>query len=237
MKVCLVYHQRLGDIIRVLPIARDLARHGHAVFVECFPQYWGIFDCISYASPSEPEARCRAGFDRVIDLQIWPNRYDEFRMSGKPWGDFVFGLFPEFTHLNQRPDFDRIDDQPTFAEYGMSSDVCLLAAFGYSQGRRHQPAKLIEACRRVARKPLVMLADQAQKKHLLELGVPRSMVLCATSAGHLPRLIRDASEMFTINSAPCIIAGAVRSQFWHVSSGVAQDDAFSSASRVLTVDD
>ncbi len=237
MRICIVYHQRLGDIIRILPIARHLAGQGHSVYVECFAQYWGLFSCVSYVRPSDPKQRDKMRFGRVLELEIWPHRYDEYRASGKPWGDFVFGLFPEFAQLNQRPEFDLIDEQPPLQDYGFSREICLLAPFGYSQGKQHHAGALMEACRRVAKRPIVFLADEAQEAKLLTWRVPQSMILRAKSPAHLPRIIRDAEEMFTINSSPCIIAGAVRKEFWHVSSGVAQDDAFSPASRVVTVGD
>ena len=237
MKICLVYHERLGDIIRVLPIARHLAGQGHHVCVECLERYRGIFDAVTYAWPSAPNARAEHQFDRVIDLQIWPRRYGAFRASGKSWGDFVFGIEPEFANLDQRPVFDAIDKTDGLEEYGFPRAVCLFAPFGYSQGRRHSFSALVKACRLVAKRPLVVLADSRQASDLIASGMPSNWILEARSPGHLPRLIRDAEEMFAINSAPCIIAGAVRSSFWHVSSGVAQDDAFSAASRIVTVDD
>ena len=48
-----------------------------------------------------------------------------------------------------------------------------------------------------------------------------------------PRLLRDARAVFTINSAPSIICGAVRSEFWHVLDNDPQNDAISPASRIL----
>ena len=133
--------------------------------------------------------------------------------------------------------FDAIDKTNGLEEYGFPRAVCLFAPFGYSQGRRHSFSALVKACRLVAKRPLVVLADSRQASDLIASGMPSNWILEARSPGHLPRLIRDAEEMFAINSAPCVIAGAVRSSFWHVSSGVAQDDAFSAASRIVTVDE
>lgn len=235
MKICLVYSQRLGDIIRILPIARHLTAQGHEVYIECLPQYVGIFGAVSYVRPSLRELRESEGFGRVIDLEIWPHRYDEFRRSGKSWEDFVFGICPEFSNIHCKPHFDLIDENDGLGSYGISRDVCLFSPFGYSQARHYRFSDLLAECRRLASKPIVTLADPAQAKHLVEMGFPQNEILRARSQADLPRLLRDAAEVFTINSAPCIIAGAVRPWFWHVLSGCAQDDHYSAASRVVTI--
>lgn len=237
MRICLVYHMRLGDIIRILPIARCLASQGHSVYVECLEPYWGLFGCVSYARPARPEDRAAMNYGRVIDLQIWPRRYDEYRRSGKPWSEFVFGLFPEFAGLDRRPVFDLIGEQPMLAEYGIREPVCLFAPMGYSQGRQYPLGALLDACAERTQHRIVFLVDALQMGHLRDQGVPDRDMVCARSPAHLPRLIRDAADVFTVNSAPCIIAGAVREHFWHVLSGVAQDDTISEASWVVTIPD
>lgn len=237
MKICLVYHMRLGDIIRILPIARCLTSQGHSVYVECLEPYWGLFNCVSYARPARPEDREAMKYGRVIDLQVWPHRYEDYRRSGKPWSDFVFGLHPEFAGLDRRPVFDLIGEQPMLAEYGIREPVCLFAPMGYSQGRQHSLGALLDACAERTQHRIVFLVDALQLGHLREQGVPDRDMLCARSPAHLPRLIRDADDFFTVNSAPCIIAGAVRKHFWHVPSGIAQDDQFSEASWVVTIAD
>jgi len=237
MKICLVYQMRLGDIIRILPIARSLERQGHSVWVECLESYWSLFECISYARPARIEDRAAMNYGRVIDLQIWPRRYHDFRRSGKSWADFVFGLHPEFANLDRRPEFDRIDNQPSLLDYGIEEPICLLAPIGYSQGRQYSLGALVKACAEKTKHRIVLLVDDLQMGHLRDEGLCDADMLCALSAGHLPRLIRDAEEVFTVNSAPCIIAGAVRRHFWHVPSGVAQDDHFSEASQVVTLAD
>lgn len=235
MKICLVYSQRLGDIIRILPIARHLAAQGHEVHIECLPQYVGVFGAVSYVRPSLRELRESEGFGRVIDLEIWPHRYDEFRRSGKSWEDFVFGICPEFSNIHRKPHFDLIDENDGLESYGLSREVCIFSPFGYSQARHYRFSDLLAECRRLASKPIATLADPAQAKHLIEIGFPQNEILRARSQADLPRLLRDAAEVFTINSAPCIIAGAVRPWFWHVLSGCAQDDHYSAASRVVTI--
>lgn len=237
MKVCIVYHMRLGDIIRILPIAAALNAKGHEVCVECIEPYWGLFACVSYARPSRPEDRGKLRFDRVIDLQVWPARYQDYRRSGLPWTDFVFGIYPEFLKLNRTPVFDLIDEMPMLSEYGIKEPVCLFAPFGYSQGRQYDVNALLDACAARTNHRIVFLVDALQLGHLREQGVDDRDMLCARSPAHLPRLIRDAADVFTVNSAPCIIAAAVRKHFWHVPSGIAQDDQLSEASQVVTIRD
>ena len=71
------YSQRLGDVLRCLPAAKYLADQGHEVFFDCFDQYHGVFDLVSYV---------RAGSKGdVLDLEIWPNRYNDFIKSKKNW--------------------------------------------------------------------------------------------------------------------------------------------------------
>jgi hypothetical protein len=235
MRVCLVYHQRLGDIVRILPIARHLAGQGHEVFIECLPQYHGIFGAVSYVKPSLPEQRERQNFDRIYELEIWPNRYEDFRRSGKTWGDYVFGIHPEFAGVHRKPEFDLIEENGRLEDYGLTSEVCIFAPFGYSQMRHFRFSDLLKECRRLASRRIVILADNAQTKALLDAGVASRDILRARSQADLPRLLRDAAEVFAINSAPCVIAGAVRDWFWHVPSGCAQDDHLTPASRVVTI--
>ena len=76
------YSQRLGDIIRCLPACKYLADQGHEVFFDCLPQYHGIFEMVSYVKVGNK--------GDVIDLEIWPNKYQEYRFSGKTWTEFVY---------------------------------------------------------------------------------------------------------------------------------------------------
>ena len=235
MKICLAYSQRLGDIVRILPIARHLAGQGHEVLIECLPQYHGIFGAVSYVKPSLTAQRERQNYDRIYELEIWPNRYDDFRRSGKTWDDYVFGIYPEFAGVHRKPEFDLIEENGRLEDYGLTSEVCIFAPFGYSQMRHFRFSDLLKECRRLASRRIVILADAAQATRLIEAGVNPSDIMRARSQGDLPRLLRDAAEVFAINSAPCVIAGAVRDWFWHVPSGCAQDDHLTPASRVVTI--
>ena len=236
MRICLVYHRRLGDIIRIFPIAKHLAWQGHDVRIECDPQYAGIVSCISYAKASLPEHRSIYNFGQVLDFQIWPDRYNDFRQSSKTWEQFVFSIYPEFKDVDPTIDFDLMDEFAGLREYGISEPICLVSPFGYSQAQRYPLMALIQAARSLSDLRMVILSDSNHYAACLEVGLSSSDLLCAKTQADLPRLIQEASHFFTINSAPCIIAGSVRSSFWHVSSGLAQDDSFSEASRIVTID-
>lgn len=234
MKICLAYSQRLGDIIRILPIARSFAEDGNKVLIECLPKYHDLFDCVSYCRPTTRERRMDNRFDAVFDLEIWPYRYSEFIESRKTWLDFVYGIHPLFEHMDRTPVFDMIDTTPSLADYGLPADVSIFSPFGYSQRRRHDLGTLTQAARARILGDFVTLADPAHAQALSASGIARESILTARSSAHLPRLLRDAKSVFTTNSAPSIICGAVRSEFWHVLGGETQNDAISPASRIVT---
>lgn len=235
MKICLAYSQRLGDIIRILPIARHFAADGNKVLIECLPQYHDLFDCVSYCRPTVRERRTENGFDLVFDLEIWPYRYSDFIESGKTWLDFVYGIHPALEGIDRTPIFDLIDSMPGLADYGLPADVNIFSPFGYSQRRRHDLGTLVQAARARILGDFVTLADPIHANALSASGIARKTILTARSSAHLPRLLRDARSVFTTNSAPSIICGAVRSEFWHVLGGESQNDAISPASRIVTI--
>lgn len=234
MKICLAYSQRLGDIIRILPIARSFAEDGNKVLIECLPKYHDLFDCVSYCRPTTRERRMDNRFDAVFDLEIWPYRYSEFIESRKTWLDFVYGIHPLFEHMDRTPVFDLIDTMPGMADYGLPAGVSIFSPFGYSQRRRHDLGTLTQAARARITGDFMTLADPAHAQALSASGIAKETILTARSSAHLPRLLRDAKSVFTTNSAPSIICGAVRSEFWHVLGGETQNDAISPASRIVT---
>jgi hypothetical protein len=234
MKICLAYPQRLGDIIRILPIARHFAADGNKVLVECLPPYHEFFDCVSYCRPSLRAERDAHRFDVVLDLEIWPTRFNEFVASGKTWLDFVYGSSPMLAGIDRKPVFDLIDEMPGLADYGLPADANIFSPFGYSQRDRYTLKSLAEEAKKRICGPFVTLADPIHADALSRAGISRNSILTAHRSSHLPRLLRDAKNVFTINSAPSIICGAVRSEFWHVLGGDPQNDAISPASRIVT---
>lgn len=217
------YSQRLGDVVRCLPLARHLAAQGQRVFIECLDQYHGIFENVSYVRPLRMGLFIPA--DRVYDLEIWPNRYDAFRASGLTWWQFITGLYPEFAGLEMSIEFDRIGGPEVRAKYGLTEPYSLLCPFGYSQ-LHPVPLEEFFALQRGlwadgARN--YILADRAQKAVLVANGWDEGSLLTAQLAD-LPALIRDAQNLLTINSAPDIIASAVRKSWHKIPEGNAQDD-------------
>jgi hypothetical protein len=92
---------------------------------------------------------------------------------------------------------------------------------------------LAEQAKKRIGEAFVTLADAGQADALARAGIAKESILTARRSSHLPRLLRDARAVFTINSSPSVICGAVRSEFWHVLEGDPQNDAISPASRIV----
>jgi hypothetical protein len=195
------YSQRLGDVLRCLPACKYLADQGHEVFFDCFDQYHGVFDLVSYV---------RAGNNGdVLGLEIWPNRYNDFIKSKKTWHDFVYS-HPEIKDADKANIvLDKLDDKPA---KGLPETYHLVAPFGISQT--------------FYRNPLTLIQDAVK-----ELGKESAFVLCppeikiqglntytAQSVEQMVKAIRGADQFWAVNSSPIIIASAVRrdkeSRFW-----------------------
>jgi len=126
----IVYHQRLGDIINCFPAARHFASQGEEVFIECLPQYASALDLISYAKWTAPGSR----EGEILDFQIWPHRYNEYRNSGKSYVDFMYD-HPALNGVDRQIILDRVPSGPP---PGMPDQYNLLAPLGISQGWKYQ---------------------------------------------------------------------------------------------------
>lgn len=227
--VVIRYRQRLGDIIRMLPLARHFVQQGRKVIVYCLPQYHGIFDAVSYATPRFYEKLPTDA--ELIDLEIWPNRYAAFRASGLTWAQFVYRDFPGVDSAAIA--FDVPQD---VSAYKLPADYCLVSPFGYSQRRRYSwPSVVGMAQDTYGRDRTRILADVGTATTCIADGWPASLFLCAMTPAHLPALIAGAAEFLTINSAPGIIAGAVRDSYDLLPEGDPQDDWIVPATRVVTL--
>lgn len=189
-------------MLRCLPACKYLADKGHQAFFDCLAQYHGVFELTSYV---------KAGHRRgdVIDLEIWPDKYEAFIKSRKPWHDFVYN-HPEIRGAKKTEIIlDLLDEKP--AE-GLPEKYNLVAPFGVSQTFKRNPITIIQDA-------------------IKELGKDNTYILCppevkieglctytAKSIEQLAKAIRGADEFWAINSAPIIIASAVRkgkeSRFW-----------------------
>lgn len=222
MRTLIIYEERLGDIVRCLPIARHFAAQGHEVFFRCKQQYEGIFDAVTYAW-RETHAQ---EYAQTFDLQIWPRWYDHFRHSRQTWMDYVYGRYPELRDIDRQIVFDAVDSAPDPHErYGLPKGYKLAALFGYSQVRHINFLQLMNAAHAALGPEFHFLADPLFAGWLMEhTNCPRQRIVIAESVGHLPRIIRDATDLFTINSAPTVIASAVRQSWHHVIDANPQDD-------------
>ena len=229
--VVLIYHERLGDVLRCLPIARHLAADGVEVLIECLPQYHSLFDAVSYAAPVEPRHNAKG---RRIDLQIWPNRYADFRASGKSWEDYVYGLLPECASMDRRIIFDKLDARSAVDDAIMGPQTAIVSPFGYSQTVQYNPALVCQYAFAQFKAPMRILADPKQVEACVWRGWSESLFTTAKDIPELIRILRDAREVMTINSAPAIICDAVRERYYHIPSGTPQDDTITAKSVVVT---
>jgi len=195
------YSQRLGDVLRCLPACKYLADQGHEVFFDCFDQYHGVFDLVSYVKAGSK--------GDVLDLVIWPNRYNDFIKSRKNWHDFVYS-HPEIKEADKTNIIlDKLDDKP--AE-GLPETYSLVAPFGISQTFYRNPLNLIQdAVKELGKESVFVLCPP-------EIKIQGLNTYTAQSVEQMVKAIRGADQFLAVNSSPIIIASAVRrdkeSRFW-----------------------
>lgn len=223
MRILIQYHERLGDILRMLPLAKHLNDKGNEVLFECKEDYSDIFNCVSYVkykSIDDPYEN----IDFMFNRQIWPNLYEEYRKSNLKWEHFVYGGFCDEA-INKKIILDRLVPSIPDHEYNV------VAPFGISQVNRIEPTLVI-------------------KKALQMYGMEKTFVLCPTkeiaknllvckghhcdSISEMIYLIRGAKKFLGINSSPAVIASAVRDQYDWIPDGSfnGQDDYGLGASRI-----
>jgi len=199
------YQQRLGDVLRCLPACKYLADQGHEVFFDCFAQYHGVFDMVSYIKPLG-----KTPWDaEVIDLEIWPNKYAEYRKSKKTWTDFVYSD-PRIKDANKTNII--LDSLGPDRAFGLPEKYHLVAPFGISQGYQRNPLELIQtAAKELGKDNIIILCPP-------EFQIQGLRTYTAPSVEQMAKAIRDANEFWAINSAPIILASATRkdkeSRFW-----------------------
>ena len=196
------YSQGLGDIIRCLPACKYLADQGHEVFFDCFAQYQGVFEMVSYVKAGH-------GQGEIIDLEVWPDRYETYRKSKKTWTDFVYSD-PRIKDANKTNII--LDNlRKEFAD-GLEGTYHLIAPFGISQAYKQNPLAIIqEAAKELGRDNIVVLCPP-------EFQIQGLRTYTASSVEQMARAVRDADQFWAINSSPIILASAVRrgkeSRFW-----------------------
>jgi len=199
------YQQRLGDVLRCLPACKYLADQGHEVLFDCFEQYHGVFDLVSYAKPM---GAIPFNAD-IIDLEVWPNKYIDYRKSRKTWTDFVYSE-PRIKDADKTNIIlDKLDAGKAL---GLPEKYHLVAPFGVSQGHQRNPLVLIQ-----------LAAKELGKDNIIILCPPNFQIqglatYTAPSVEQMAKAVRDADEFWAINSAPVILASATRKEketrFW-----------------------
>ena len=190
--VTLVYHQRLGDVLRLLPAAKHLAQHDE-VQIECFPQYASALDLVSYATWVAPGE----GKGERIELEIWPNRYNAFRQSGLSWMDFVY-QHPAIAGADSKIVLDRVPDGPP---PGLPDLYNLLAPMGVSQSWNYPTLDILQKATELMGDYIIM----CEKKHYFH-----NRHWTAGSVVEMAQAIKHALIFMAINSAPAILASALR---------------------------
>ena len=189
----IVYHQRLGDVLQCLPAAKYLAQNDE-VQIECLPQYAGVLDLVSYASWVAPGE----GKGERIELEIWPNRYNAFRESGLAWMDFVY-QHPAIAGADRNIVLDCVPGGPPS---GLPDQYNLLAPLGISQAWNYPTLDIQQKATELMGDYIIMCESKYyfHKRHWT-----------AQSIVEMAQAIKHADKFMTINSAPAVLASALRS--------------------------
>lgn len=211
------YRQRLGDVLRCLPACKYLADQGNEVLFDCFEQYHGVFDMVSYAKP----LGVTPWNAEILDLEVWPEKYADYRRSRKTWTDFVYS-HPSIKEADKTNIIlDRLD---AGRAWGLPEKYHLIAPFGISQGYQRNPIELIQtAAKELGKDNIVILCPPSFQ-------IQGLATYTASSVGQMAKAVRDADEFWAINSAPIILASATRrdkeSRFWGQKNEYETDNIF-----------
>jgi hypothetical protein len=163
------------------------------VFVECLPQYASALDLISYAkwvAPGEGEGE-------ILDFQIWPKRYNEYRNSGKPYVDFLYD-HPALHGVDRQILLDCVPDGPPL---GLPDQYNLLAPMGISQAWNYPTTDILLKAEELMGNYLIM----CERKYYFY-----KRRWAADNVVQMAQAIKHADKFMTINSAPAVLASALR---------------------------
>jgi hypothetical protein len=232
------YVERLGDIVALLQLTETV----HDVVVECHARYaHGLREV--YADRVRPLSDVPADNVSVMDLTIWPHRYEEFRRSGKHWRNFVLppDVLDRLADMEPcaRPELHMTPREVLEDRYGPEALRLLCCVTGHSQAVRWRPAAVGNA---MIRRGILHRGDRAsalcEPEHVNFLRESGFLPLVAHSYRDLFALVYDAERLVTNNSAPNIIAGTVRHpcgrRWWWYSEGDAQTDHRWSSQNLFT---
>jgi hypothetical protein len=139
----------------------------------------------------------------VIDLEIWPNKYQEYRFSNKTWTEFVYA-HPEINKADPKDIlFDKLDDAPA---KGFPETYNMVAPFGISQGHKRDPLQIIvEARKKCGGDNFFVLCQEGTE-------ITGLQTYTAPSIPEMARAIRGANEFWSIDSGQMAIAAGVRKE-------------------------
>lgn len=179
-------------MLQCLPAAKYLAQKDE-VQIECLPKYAGVLDLVSYASWVAPGE----GKGERMELEIWPNRYNEFRDSGLSWMDFVY-QHPAIVGADRKIVLDRVPDGPPA---GLPDQYNLLAPLGISQGWNYPTLDILDKAEKLMGDFIILCERKYYfyKRHWT-----------AGSVVEMAQAIKHADKFMSINSAPAILASALR---------------------------
>ena len=163
------------------------------MLIECLPQYASALDLISYAkwvAPGEGEGE-------ILDFQIWPNRYNEYRNSGQSYVDFMY-THPSLMEVDRKIILDRVPDGPP---PGLPDQYNLLAPLGISQAWNYPTLDIQQKGTELMGDYIIMCESKYyfHKRHWT-----------AQSIVEMAQAIKHADKFMTINSAPAVLASALR---------------------------
>lgn len=205
-KLLIINHFRLGDIVHTLPIAYHYHSFGWEVDYECNDQYHSLFDLVDYARPVRADDR-RSDYDDAVNLQVWPERFAEWQESGMTLFDFVYRHSDEVDRTIRLAPAPHLD----VPESVLAST--LIFPVGHSNPTQYPRELVIATAKRTwPDDPIIVLGEAV---HGLT-PVP--------SIPHLVEYIRRAKNVLTINSAPSIIASAVRDKYHHITEPASREN-------------
>lgn len=195
----------LGDALFCMPACLHLAKRGIDAFIECPEKFHDIFQLVSYTRAWRP--------NYGTPVKVFDTTLLDFHFSKVKIKDYVSAAFQELKDVprGQNVTFD-LYSNVEIPDYGLPKPYIVISPFGYSQYRNPSPEWFMaEVSRRFGHTRNVFCLTDKQRH-----GLP-CPPLIAKSVAHLPKLLAEADEVFTVNSSPSIIAAAVRQKpYYHI---------------------
>lgn len=153
---------------------------------------------MTYARPVNP-GEPREGYAHVYDLQIWPNRFENFESRGLNWMDYIYEPWPWV-----RREIVLDAWEPEYVPEWVR-EACLVFPNGYSQRNPPDPRNVIlQAHKLFPASPVVVVGKK-------DLGCFELTGVC-----ELVDWLAAAKCVLTVNTAASILASAVRDSWHHI---------------------